>query len=85
MPRTLQATALLIALQPTLAAAAPPAAELRALGTAGAEMRAHVEEAPNGYRYTIRCETGCPTPVEHTEDAPWSRSASSKSGTATAC
>lgn len=62
------AAAALVVLRSSLAVAAPPpAAELRALGTAGAEMRARVEDTPDGYRLVIHCERGCPGAVEFAE------------------
>jgi hypothetical protein len=69
MFRALRITGMLLTLLPVCAAAAEgPAAELRALGTAMAVMRTRVEETPDGYRLIVRCERGCPAPVEHTED-----------------
>ncbi|MGI4942814.1 MAG: hypothetical protein ACRYHQ_20000 [Janthinobacterium lividum] len=51
-----------------LLAAEPPAAELRVLAPQETVMRARIEERPDGYRLLIRCESGCPAPVEHAED-----------------
>jgi len=51
-----------------LLAAEPPAAELRVLAPEAAVMRARIEERPDGYRLVIRCESGCPAPVEYAEE-----------------
>ena len=61
-----------LAAVPALAAEPPrSAAELRALGRDGAEMRARIAESANdGYRLTIRCESGCARPVTHEEAVP---------------
>lgn len=65
----LSRAALLLASWPALTAAEPPVAELRALGTGEAQMRARVVEGgPGNYRLVIRCESGCPGPVEHAEE-----------------
>ncbi|WP_338665330.1 hypothetical protein VQH23_09175 [Pararoseomonas sp. SCSIO 73927] len=48
-------------------AAEPAAAELRVLVPGEAVMRARIEREPDGYRLVIRCESGCPAPVEHAE------------------